>query len=155
MIKEFSLTVLYTQVLVHLSTHPSPGLLWSDEHVAQGFAWSTGIVGFGMPDHDGECLIRVMQTKDAVISDATLWAVQVPFEVSALLEIGTAVDFTHRVEVPFGTYALVFEALPGGDEHAYTVNLRFVATDTPEFAILKRGDALETDEVLIRNADLA
>ena len=59
MIAEFPITVLYTQVVVHLADLPRPGLLWDDDHVAQGFAWSEGIASFGVPDHDGECLLSV------------------------------------------------------------------------------------------------
>ncbi|MDQ0458478.1 competence protein ComJ [Rhizobium paknamense] len=154
MIAEFPITVLYTQVVVHLPGLPRPGLLWDDEHVAQGFAWSEGIVSFGVPDHDGECLIRV-DIADAInVSDAAEWAVQTPFDVTATpVKIGT-IGNLKDVNVPPGKFNLMFEALPGqpvGD-YAFVLNLIFVRTEEPEFKILKAGDELTTDKVLRRDA---
>ena len=154
MLSEFSLFILYSQVLVHLTNHPSPGLIWSDEHVAQGFAWSKGLVAFGIPDHDGECLVRVIQAEDMALAGDSLWAVQVPFEVTEQLQIGT-VALIQPVEVPVGKYALLFEARPGDDAFTFIFNLRFVPSEAPEFIILKQGGELETNQVLRRDASLA
>jgi hypothetical protein len=117
MTDRFSIFVAYTQVLVHLASHPRPGLIWTDAHVAQGFAWADGVVSFGAPDHDGPCLIEVQPFgSGALVADA-LWAVQVPFKVAETLMIGTVFDM-RPVSIPVGQYNLVFEALAGRDDHA-------------------------------------
>ena len=154
MLSEVTLSILHGQVLVHLAAHPSPGLLWADEHVAQGFAWSEGVVAFGVSDHDGECLLRVVEADDARPSDVALWAMQVPFDVAGPLMVGT-VGLMHRVDVPLGAHALVFEALPGDADHALTLELRFARDDGTPFAILRRGGELETDALLRTDAELA
>lgn len=46
-------------MLVFPAGHPTLGLIWSDEHVAQGFAWNDNVVSFGIPDHDGGCLVEL------------------------------------------------------------------------------------------------
>ncbi len=155
MIDSFSVLVEYTQILVHISSHPTPGLLWSDEHVAQGFAWSEGLVSFGVPDHDGECLINIISAQDEEVHDDAIWAIQVPFSVSESLKIGTVFD-TRLVNVTHGSYNLIFEVLSGDEnEIAYKINLKFAETDFPEFAVLKQGGELTTDTVLRKDADLA
>ncbi|MBP1853432.1 competence protein ComJ [Rhizobium halophytocola] len=157
MIAEFPLTVLYTQVVVHLADLPRPGLLWDDEHVAQGFAWSEGIVSFGVPDHDGECLVMVDSAQAVEVASSAYWAIQVPFVVDAKpLKVGT-IGAMRDIRVPTGQYNLVFQALPGdaAKDQAFTLALTFVESDAPDFAILRQGDELETDQVLRRDAEHA
>ncbi len=154
MTDRFSIFVSYTQILVHLASHPKPGLLWTDEHVAQGFAWADGVVSFGVPDHDGPCLIEVQPFDTGSLEAGALWAVQVPFKVTETLMIGSVFDM-HPVNIPVGQYNLVFEALAGRDDHAFVFNLKFARTERPGFAILKQGDALTTDVVLRKLAELA
>ncbi|WP_137136880.1 competence protein ComJ [Rhizobium sp. FKY42] len=154
MIAEFPITILYTQIVVHLPNIPRPGLLWDDDHVAQGFAWSEGIVSFGVPDHDGQCLIKVDVLDTIDISDSAYWVVQTPFEVaSSPIKIGT-IGNMKDIDVPAGSFNLVFEALPGEAEGDYTfsLNLKFIRTDKPEFKILKAGDELSTNKILRRDA---
>jgi len=154
MISSFSVFVSYTQILVQLAGHPAPGLLWTDDHVAQGFAWSEGVVSFGVPDHDGECLIEVRQDHAATVDPDAIWAIQVPFLVSEPLLIGTVFDM-RPVTVAEGRYNLVFEALPGRDDFAFVLRLTFVKTAAVQFEILKKGGELSTSIVLRKDADLA
>lgn len=69
MLAEFILTVLYSQITVAVPGAPAKGLLCTDEHVAQGFAWSPGFVSFGVPDHDGQVRVAV-QRSDVFQMDA-------------------------------------------------------------------------------------
>lgn len=154
MIDNFSLFIDYTQILVHVASHPSPGLLWTDDHVAQGFAWSEGIVSFGVPDHDNECLINVMRVDTSELATNAIWALQVPFRVSEPLQIGTIFD-TRSVNIQPGQYNIIFEALPGKDDIDFIINLKFLENDTPDFAILKRGGEISTDIILRQHADIA
>ena len=84
MIAEFFLTVLYSQITVAAPEAAAHGLLWSDDHVAQGFAWSPGFVSFGVPDHDGQVKVMVRRSHGFQPTAQTLWAVQTPFDVGAL-----------------------------------------------------------------------
>lgn len=154
MLTEFDLTILYTQLVVHHAELHLPGLLWDDDHVDQGFAWSKGIVSFGVPDHDGQCLLRVNVSDELKLDAGAEWAVQVPFEVSALLKIGTVTNM-RDVFVPKGLYNLVFQALPGsampGAGYTYVLSLTFVRATELSFEILKQG-RLATDKVLRMDA---
>lgn len=155
MLAKFPITILYTQIVVHLADTPRPGLLWDEDHVAQGFAWSEGIVSFGIPDHDGQCLVTVAISEDTQLSTSSLWAVQTPFDVvSSPIKIGT-IGNMKNVNVPVDRYNLMFEACSGQSEsdYAFTLNLRFIRAYTPEFRILKAGDELTTDKVLRRDAE--
>jgi hypothetical protein len=150
----FSIFVEYAQILVFIASHPAPGLLWEDDHVSQGFAWSEGLVSFGVPDHDDECLLNISREEKVSIDESALWAVQTPFIVSEPLEIGTVLD-TRKMQVPYGTYNLIFEALPATDLYSYVINLKFVESNEPEFAVLKKGQEITTDNILRREAELA
>ena len=156
MIIEFALPIFYTQVLLHDATHPSPGLNWDDTHVAQGFAWSPGLVSFGVPDHDGECLIRVFVEPDKSVDEAAIWAIRVPYTVTGPLELGT-VGLLQPIAISDGTYDVVFEALPGDADRdiAYVLSVTFVPTTEPEFAILRQGGEITTADVLRVDADLS
>jgi len=151
MLADFPVTIDYAQVLVQAESHAASGLLWTDDHVAQGFAWSRGHVSFGVPDHDGECRIRVELAHGDVLDPQALWAVQVPFFVTGPVEIGTIFDM-RGVEVPVGRYNLVYQALPGTGGYAYVLRLTFSQSDAPAFRILKKGGDITADTVLRRDA---
>lgn len=129
-----------------------------DDHVAQGFAWSHEIVAFGVPDHDGKCLLQVELLDNFPPLDPTsLWAIRVPFDVTtSALEVGT-IGFLREVKIPVGIYSLVFQALPGRevDDESYTFvfRLTFCPNSDPDFAILKQGTELSTDKVLRKDAE--
>ncbi len=148
MITDFSISVNYTQVLTYLRHIDRPGLLWSDDHVAQGFAWNPGLVSFGVPDHDGECLVEV--NTDANLSDlrvdTSLWAIEVPFDADETeIQVGTVLDDRTCI-ISEGSYHLVFEAHTGeikGDiSYTYIVRFNFIKASQGTFAILKQGSLL-------------
>lgn len=151
---EVRMTVDDTQILVYAASHPSPGLLWTDDHVAQGFAWSEGLVSFGVPDHDGPCRLQILREDSPGPDPVALWAVQVPFRVEEPLAIGSVFE-THEMALPHGPHALIFEGLPGGADHAYVLRLRFVPTPAPGFAVLKTGPGATSPVVLRDDARIA
>lgn len=156
MIAEFLLTILYGQVNVSRPEAPAQGLLWTDAHVAQGFAWSPGFVSFGVPDHDGDVRVEVLLAESFVPEATTLWAVQTPFAVGlSPLSVGT-VGAEHPVALPAGNYNLVFEARsPAATESAdlaYVLRFYFLPAAEPGFAIRVQGGELTTASVLERTA---
>lgn len=151
---DFPVAIDYAQVLVQIESRAPAGLLWTDEHVAQGFALSDGLVSFGVPDHDGECRVLVEVARDAMPDPQALWAVQVPFRVTGPLQIGTVFD-TRGVGVPNGSYNLIYQAFSGGRDHAYTLRLTFSQSAAPEFHVLKKGGDVTADTVLRRDAEAA
>lgn len=153
---EFRLVVLYSQIQVCRAGHPEPGSLWTGEHVAQGFAWRPEAVSFGVPDHDGECLLRaeVLDQPREPASEA-LWAIRVPFaSTTGTVEVG-GIAGTQTLDVPFGDHALVFEALPGKDGLAYDLRLTFQPGKAVTFVILRRGGELAADIPLRLDAEAA
>lgn len=124
----FPIAVNYTQILAYVTGLERPGLLWTDDHVAQGFAWDDGIACFGIPDHDGTCLIDV--DTSAAASDlavaASLWAIAVPFTATAsTIQVGTILD-DRPVAIAQGDHHLVFEAHPSADGHAFRLRFCFI-----------------------------
>lgn len=154
MVQLFTIALLYTQLLVGQPGSAGIGLLWSEAEVAQGFAWDPELVGFGVPDHHGECLVAV-ETERAgpfVPAEDALWAVSVPFEArEAVVEVGTVLQEPRRFPIRPGAYQLVFQARPGGAEHAYRLEVIFIRDGVPGFAVLKQGE-LESGAVLSARA---
>ena len=154
MVQLFTIALLYTQLLVGQPGSAGTGLLWSEAEVAQGFAWDPELVAFGVPDHDGECLVAV-ETERAgpfVPEEDALWAVSVPFEArEAAVEVGTVLGDPRRFPIRPGSYQLVFQARPGGAAHAYRLEVIFIPDEAPGFAVLKQGE-LESGAVISRRA---
>jgi hypothetical protein len=159
---EIPVVIDYGQIFVFLPSVTKAGLLWTDDHVKQGFAWASGITCFGISDHDGYDLIRIETSTDKSIAPEALWAIRVPFEVERDgVQVGT-VGVYQGVPVPQGKYSLVFEALTGrgllneqGEDYTYVLHLKFCPDPEPDFAIIKQGSELETDKVLQAKAEYA
>ena len=156
LLAEFALAIDYGQIFVFRPSPASPVLAWTDEHAAQGFAWSPSAVSFGVPDHDGTSLVQVTTAPGVSVDPQALWAVRVPFDVpNAALTIGS-VSVEHQVDVPSGKYSLVFEALPGevatDHDYPFLFKLKFCADPYPDFEILKQGAELTTNRVLRKDS---
>jgi hypothetical protein len=154
-----AISVNYTQFIVH-RTNRRPGHIWKDEHVAQGFAWSDGSVSFGVPDHDGECLLEVDLVDElSELGPAVSWAVGVPFSAgSGLLKVGT-VGIVAPIAIPAGDYGLAFlcfENFEVGDVlYPFRVIMAFINRPKFSYAILKSGPGLQTDRIQLERADPA
>lgn len=151
---DFPIGIDYTQVLVVTASHPRPGLLWTDDHVAQGFAWSEGLASFGVPDHDGLCRLQLEAAEAIALAPDAISAVQVPFTIVEAIELGSVFE-RRKAELPLGAYALIFQILPGDDTAAFILRLTFVPAENPDFAILKPGGDITATTVLRRDAELA
>ncbi|EHM02037.1 hypothetical protein HMPREF9946_01555 [Acetobacteraceae bacterium AT-5844] len=152
MLALFATVILYTQLLVATPGGRNVALLWSDEEVAQGFAWDKEVVAFGLPDHDGSSLVRVQaQNTPFILAGDALWAVSVPFAArEGVVDVGTVLG-ERSLPIQPGDYQLVFQARPGNGEHSYVLDVVFIRGGAQSFAILKQGE-LESGEVLRRQA---
>ena len=150
---EFAIVILYGQLMLAAPAGPPVGLLWSDEEVAQGFAWDRAAVAFGLPDHDGTCFVRLETGPSPVVAGDALWVVATPFTATGpTLEIGTIL-LEHTVAVVPGPNQNVLQAPPGAPANPHPRHIRLTPSEAPTFAILKRG-SLDSDVVLRRQADL-
>jgi len=150
MVTEFAVLVLYGQLHVTTPAGAATALLWTEDEVAQGFAWDEAVVAFGLPDHDGPCLVRVdtAPPPDAppVAADA-LWAVAVPFTAPGPpVSIGSIVE-ERAIPLAPARYQLTFQARPPDAGHAYRLEVTFTLHPSPVFAILRQGE-LDSGRVL-------
>ncbi len=145
---EFSLTVMYSQIIIYDASVSGLGLIWSEEESQQGFAWDNQMVAFGVPDHDGICLIQATEpTHFFELSSNSLWAIEVPIVVNTKLNIGTILNDKHFDITP-GAYRLIFEAFEGEKSYKYQFKLTFVKSLNQKFEILKQGIYIRTPVVL-------
>lgn len=152
MLANLDVDILYAQLVVF--EMPFRDMQWTDQHTAQGFAWTSGAVSFGTPSHVGTSRVEVFRDPGFSLDQTCLWAVQVPFDVkSGEVMIGSVVD-PQAVAVDKGSYNLVFQALPPREDATFVFQLYFIPSQTPDYAILKRGTELQTDQVLRRDADV-
>ena len=92
MLTEFATVILYGQLVLANPASGRAPLVWTNDEVAQGFAWSPDEVAFGVPDHNGECRVSVTVGTDAAVrvADDALWALAVPFTAQGpAVEVGT------------------------------------------------------------------
>ncbi|MGQ4275002.1 competence protein ComJ [Terrihabitans sp. B22-R8] len=158
MLATFLLYVFYTQILIEVPGAPLESPFWTDDHVAQGFAWSPKSISFGLPDSDGQSKIIVRRSESFQPSEETLWAVQTPLDVPASpIRISSPTTEEHEVAVAPGRYNLVFEAqashAPPEADIAYVIHLHLIPTETPAFAILKQGQ-LGSDRILRETTEM-
>ena len=159
MIGELAVSITHSQIFVNVPSTPSAGLIWTDEDTAQGFAWAPGIACFGVPDHDGQSLIRIDMAARADLDPEALWALRVPFHVeSGKIIVGSTFEET-EFTLENAQYSLLFEALSArtvdGKDYAFLLVLKFIHAGHADFEILKQGDYLKTDHVLKRRAQYA
>src|ERR1700743_191003 len=77
-----ALDITYSQVAVFHPSLKQPFNIWTDRHVAQGFAWRPGSVSFSTIDEGGVHTIRVSVISSFVeISPAAIRVIEVPFRV--------------------------------------------------------------------------
>ena len=155
---EYNLQILYSQFSVHTSEAPEfPH--WTDDHVRQGVAWRPGHVSFGIPDHDGTCLLDVDTTDQPLIaSSATERLLGVPFSVGPQggADISTILE-TIDLDIGEGIYQLWFELrhepqlLANGQ--AFRIVVRFQKSSNPDFIIISQGREMSSDRITIHQAD--
>ena len=149
-------TITHSQISVFDDGEPDFNF-WTDDHVAQGFSWREGHVSFGVPDHDGGCIVET-QLVDFIppLDDEVLRAIRVPFSASGDVFIATIVD-EYRSDIPKGDYLIEFRLKPGNlkddrHDHTYRIDIFFQPDVSKEFSILRRSDEMTSDRVLTTTA---
>lgn len=143
-IKEFTVSISYSQIVVFDPTLEPPFNMWTAEHVAQGFSWRPGSAAFATLDESGKHPVTVCLDQgapDAPSSAARI--IEVPFAVPAsnTVEIGGLVD-SAVVDLPSGLYRLRYECYAAGGVSGPTVRLSFSRDTSPHFCVVRADGAL-------------
>lgn len=154
--KSTPITVQYGQIYICDPASQDVGLLWGQNEVDQGFAWDPEMVAFGVPDHNGRCILQVEKIDHFYGPEAnSLWALQVPFEVKNGGVMAGTILVDEFYEIDNGRYNVIFQTFAGAPAYAYVLKFQFVASAGPSFAILKTGTEIKTDKVLEKRAKRA
>jgi hypothetical protein len=142
-----TLYVSHSQLAICDPSLERPLSFWTDQQVAQGFAWRPGSASFGTLDEDGSHNLHVLLTHSYVdISPLTIRAIEVPFKVplEENIEIASVAD-SQRLRIPSLLYALRLECLPGRK-----LKFVFMKIDNPKFRIVRADAALHpTGDLLL------
>jgi hypothetical protein len=149
--------VSYSQLAVFASALSQPFNHWTDQHVAQGFAWRPGSVSFGTLSEAGPHVvdIEVVDRLGAVHPDA-MRAIEVPFDVpdDGAIEIGS-ISETVPVTLPSGSFLLRCEFLRSTGDDAQRVRLTFAKKDAPRFSVVRADPDLTVHGELLTTAEPA
>lgn len=168
MLSSLSVMINYGQLILYLPSVERPGHVWGEPELQQGFAWSPGIVSFGIPEHAFICTVEIEVVDTFSLSPDAISCLRVPFDVcEAPVQIGSVFAYD-AVDIPMGRYSLICEILPGygtweietdGEKESgdidYVINLRFMTGESDLFDILKAGGAVHSDKILNRLSGLA
>jgi len=149
--------VTYSQLAVFASALQHPLNDWTDEHVAQGFAWRPGSVSFRTLVESGPHAIEINVAECAgSLHPDTVRAIEVPFEVPAdgAIEIGSISDSVLLSLKP-GLLLLRCEFLGHTGDIRQHVRLTFSTKDIVRFAIVRADEALTPDRNLLESAEAA
>lgn len=126
--EEFDVTIDYSQIEV-FELQSNIALDWNDDHVAQGFRAGTKQIAFGVPDHDGECIVQIQTagvTEESFEGSERL--IRLPFSSSnAGVGIRTVTEQL-PVRLPGGDYDVYFGLWPTTDEEgddAFRIKIGF------------------------------
>lgn len=139
-----SVEISYSQFAVFPLGLENPFSDWSNDQVAQGFAWRPESVSFrtilDAGPHDMEIAIS---DGPLTIGQNALRVVRVPFRGPAdgRIEIASISDGI-EADLPPGLYQLQCEFLSEPESRAPLVRLRFYRTSTPIFEVPVADDAL-------------
>ncbi len=156
---QFLVTITHSQISIFDNAEPDFNL-WSDDHVAQGFSWRLGHVSFGVPDHDGQCVVEVKKSEQLPeLSDDVLRAIRVPFSAMSEAFVATIIDES-KLDIPVGDYALEYQLRPGQPDHdqyphTFLISFFFVPGFSEDFKILRRHEEMTATEVITMSAEPA
>jgi len=159
----FSVSIDYSQISV-CDEKDSIFSQWNENHVAQGFVWRENHVSFGIPDHDGLCLVETCLVTDFLpIRDDVIRAIEVPLSAPYGIRIATITEDYPIEELASGDYGLQFRLIKStsiekspefGDDYAYLLQFLFRRGKSQYFKILRSSGEMTTDKVLTKEANL-
>lgn len=131
------LYVTYQQVSVFDPNLSNPFNFWKDEHVAQGFSWRKGSVGFGTLDPEGAIDIDLRSETSPVPDEGAIRAIVVPFERPKLgnVEIATITE-SRILAIPDETTGLLYQAGIAGDRSRYSISFLKGPAPSPQILII-------------------
>lgn len=149
--------VSYGQLVVFASSLGQPFNDWTDQHVAQGFAWRPGSVSFRSMVEAGQHSVEIAVADwiGAIHPDAVR-AVEVPFEVPAdgAVEVGSIAE-TVPLSLPAGSFLLRCEFLQPADTAGERALLTFSKRDARRFAVVRADPELSIEGELLTTAQPA
>ena len=152
-----TVNVSYSQLAIFARALQQPFNDWTDEHVAQGFAWRPGSVSFRTLVEAGlhSVEIHVVDHAGTVSADAVR-ATEVPFEVPAdgEIEVGS-ISSSIALTLPPGLFLLRCEFLRPAAGGCERVRLVFAKKDTPRFAVVRADESLSVSAELLKTANAA
>lgn len=156
---DFLVTILYSQISIY--DDPAPDFpKWTEEHVAQGFAWRPGHVSFGVPDHNGQCRV-IIKTADKFdeLKDKDFRVIRVPIELTSSAWLATVID-EHAIPLETGTYAIEYRLSAGQpnlkeNPYMFEINITFKKDENPSFKIVRNGGEMISTEIITTTAEPA
>ena len=151
--ENFALDISYSQLVVFQKGIENPFNDWEDTHVNQGFAWRPGSVSFGSLLADEESFIQINTKSRVEIGKNSIRAIVVPFEITGNCIMVASVTQEIEVNIPSGTYELVFNVIPRNSKHRLNkYELSFIENKNPKAKILLADKMLNPPEQLLMEA---
>jgi hypothetical protein len=146
----FETEILYSQIALFQYGIDNPFNDWNETHINQGFSWRDGSVSFGTLSSDIDCKITVNLTEKIEIEQEIIRAIVVPFKVEkGGIEIGSVME-TITIDIPEGTYEVLFTAKSLNSTEYYTFS--FIENENPNAKVLKADDELNLPDNLLMEA---
>lgn len=148
-----TISVSYSQIAVFNGGVDDPFSVWTDQHVAQGFAWRPESVSFKTLIDAGPTSVEVV-VADHMPSPSGLRAIAVPFECSEEGEVEVASISDSRIfVVPSGQYQLLFET--GYSDEGNWCKFTFIRNGSKIPQIVLRDAELTPSDSLLMLAEPA
>ena len=128
--RNFALHVSYAQIAVFRAGLPEPFILWTDEQVESGYAWTRESVSFKTPIEAGNCLVEVVESHDRQVPADRSIDVLFTVPEDGLLEIASISD-SHQVTMPAGTVTLRYTAL---EDHKVRLTFIYASMDRQQYS---------------------
>lgn len=157
MTTKIDVEVSYGHLAVFVSSLKRPFNDWTDQHVAQGFAWRPGSVSFRSMIEAGQHSVEIDVTNQmGTVHPDAMRVVEVPFEIPSdgAVEVGSIAE-TVPVSLPAGSFLLRCEFLQPASIAGERVRLTFAKEDAPRFAVVRADPELSIDGDLLVTAQPA
>jgi hypothetical protein len=153
---EFNLSIAYSTIAVFEPTLDHPFNDWTNKHIYQGFSWRKESVSFRTLRDYGIAKVQTVIANELKIAPDITRAILVPFEVasSGRVEI-TSIDRGEVIEIPSGSYALVYQARVLNAKEELCLMTFIPAIEPVEPHILRTDPLLSPEYPLLMEAQAA